>query len=295
MKQMTWTLKALTIRGCHLPAHGPSRGHLLALHGWLDNGGSLLPLAECLPEFDWYLLDLPGHGHSDWLPPGLVYHYIDGVAQVCELIARHLPRPLGLVGHSMGAGMAPLVGVGADASVCRLVLLDGLGPLSSPSREAPEQLRRALQSMDKESHPRVYPTRTDLALAIAKSRALTPEQAEPLVARAFREIPEGTIMRHDPRLKWSPREKITEDQVEAFLKAVKQPVLLLLPEQGIYHKFSWQQREAHLRDLQVKTVPGGHHAHLENPRAVAEAIRDWWIPPLTRPISQECQSTSSYQ
>ena len=41
--------------------HGPK---LLALHGWLDNAASFIPLQGSLSAFDLVALDLPGHGGS---------------------------------------------------------------------------------------------------------------------------------------------------------------------------------------------------------------------------------------
>ena len=52
----------------------PGRRKVLALHGWLDNAASFVPLAAQLPDLDLVMLDLPGHGRSAHLPPGADYN-----------------------------------------------------------------------------------------------------------------------------------------------------------------------------------------------------------------------------
>ena len=277
MYETSWQLRALKLGGYHIPAQSESRGSLLALHGWLDNAGSFLPLAQEMPDFDWFLVDLPGHGHSEWLPSGLIYHFIDWVAFVCELIGSHLKQPVGLLAHSMGAGIAPLAAVGAPQSISKLILIDGLGPVTSTPQEAPDILRQAIAIMMKESKPRPYPTRVELAQAIASSRSLSLEQAEPLVQRAVRETAEGWVLRHDPRLKWPSRLRMSEDQVRAFLREINQPTMVIVPEQGLFPKYpAWAQRQEHLPNRRSENVAGGHHVHLENPMAVARLVRDFF-------------------
>ena len=46
---------------------------VLALHGWLDNAASWIPLAPHLHDIDLVALDLPGHGTSPHLPVGAEY------------------------------------------------------------------------------------------------------------------------------------------------------------------------------------------------------------------------------
>src|SRR3546814_6129023 len=43
---------------------------LLAVHGWLDNAASFIPMLAHLGDFDVVAIDLPGHGHSFHRPPG---------------------------------------------------------------------------------------------------------------------------------------------------------------------------------------------------------------------------------
>src|SRR3546814_8626262 len=42
---------------------------LLAVHGWLDNAASFIPMLEHLGDFDVVAIDLPGHGYSFHRPP----------------------------------------------------------------------------------------------------------------------------------------------------------------------------------------------------------------------------------
>ena len=56
-----------------LRLENPGRPAVLALHGWLDNAASFVPMLPWLSGLDLLLLDLPGHGHSSHLPPGAEY------------------------------------------------------------------------------------------------------------------------------------------------------------------------------------------------------------------------------
>ena len=48
-----------TVAGLRSPGTGGQR--VLALHGWLDNAASFVPLAAQLPGLELVAIDLPGH------------------------------------------------------------------------------------------------------------------------------------------------------------------------------------------------------------------------------------------
>ena len=86
-------------------------------------------------------------------------------------------------------------------------------------------------------------------------------------------------LRRDSILKSKSRHYFTEEQAQAFIKEITAPVLLIEGENT--EKDYWyellQKRMPHVKNLQHQIVPGGHHLHLDNPKPVAMAIREFLI------------------
>ena len=104
---------------------------VLALHGWLDNAASYIPLASQWQR-PMVALDFSGHGHSDHRPDGVVTHLVDHVRDVLAVADQLGWQRFTLVGHSMGAGIACLFAAAFPERISRLVLIEGLGPPSTP-------------------------------------------------------------------------------------------------------------------------------------------------------------------
>src|SRR5262245_11789511 len=81
----------------------PGRPRVIALHGWLDNAASFLPLSSRLPDLDLLLLDLPGHGRSAHLPPGAEYGLTTHLHATLDAADALGWERFTLLGHSMGA------------------------------------------------------------------------------------------------------------------------------------------------------------------------------------------------
>ena len=118
---------------------------VLALHGWLDNAASFIPLAPTLERLDLVAIDLPGHGHSEHRHATARYHFIDYLFNIDAALDALGWSDCHFIGHSMGASIAATFGAGAPERTRSLVLLDGRGPLTALASSTTDRLRRGRQ------------------------------------------------------------------------------------------------------------------------------------------------------
>lgn len=260
-----------TLAGWHQPGEGTPA---LALHGWLDNADSFRPLAQYSTRPLWSL-DLAGHGHSDHRPTGTATHFIDHVRDV-EAVGRELgANAFDLVGHSMGAGVAALFAGTFPERVRRLVLIEGLGPPTTAGSEAPATLRSAIAGMHELPAKRA-PVYADFEDAVAARTGgfggLSEFASRILCERGLVETRDGWRWRADPRLRLRSSLRLTEEQVEGFLRAIEAPVLLILGQDGMGGQGAFDHRVDWLHQVRVERLPGPHHLHMENAEQAAACI-----------------------
>lgn len=261
------TLAALEKSGQGMP--------ILALHGWLDNAASFLPLMALLPN-PVVALDFAGHGLSDHRPAEAATHYVDHVRDVLAVADQLGWSGFVLLGHSMGAGVATLFAGCYPERVTQLVLIEGMGPPSTPAADVARTLRRAIDEMQ-QLPAKQKPVYASLEQAVAaRTRGfggLSAECARLLCERGVEEVPGGLTWRTDARLRLTSSLRLTEDQVEGFIRAIRAPVLLIVAEQGLGGQGQFKHRLDWVENLQLVALPGGHHLHMETPQPVAEAVR----------------------
>jgi pimeloyl-ACP methyl ester carboxylesterase len=253
---------------------------VLAIHGWLDNAASFDRLAPLLPELHIVAIDLPGHGRSQHRPAGVGVYFPDWIADVIAALDALGWQQAVLLGHSMGAGIAPLVASVRGERVERLILLEGLGPLTVPATEAPERLARALEREQRlaDSTPRTLPSLDAAISARMQGNDLDYESARLLIERVVVSTDEGICFAHDPRLRAHSRLYLNEDQVLAFLTRISCPVLAVRAGNGWpFTPAQMAARVAAVSDLQLLEVDGGHHVHLTDAELVAPLIRDFLL------------------
>lgn len=277
----------------------PAAPTWLALHGWLDNAASFSRLAPRLVErlgIRVVALDFAGHGLSAHRAGGYaLWDYVHDLLDAADALG--LSR-MPLMAHSMGAGVACLAAAALPERVDRLVLLDGLGALTTEAEEGPAQLRKGLlavrRARARESNavsaraPSAYRSRapsypdSEAAVAARVAGGATPidaETARPLMRRNLETQPGGRVrLRTDARLLRPSPVRLCPEQLDAMLRALRCPVLLVEGTTGILGDRPRARRaRAEVARLTRRVLTGGHHLHLEAAAVdqVAGVIADW--------------------
>ena len=260
----------------------PGGPKVLALHGWLDNAASFLPLAAQLPALDLVMLDLPGHGRSSHLGPGADYNLLVTVNAVLDVADALEWERFALLGHSMGAGIGSILAASLPQRVERLVAIEALGALAEAPERTAQRLRdgvaaaRALPS----KKLRVFPDLGAPVRARMQANQLSEASARLLVERGVTAVDGGFVWSSDPRLTLPALQRMTEAQVRALIAAIDCPVRVIFadPAQTYLPEPLRSERAALLPHGDLVVLPGIHHLHMEAPAEIARAIGGFFGP-----------------
>src|SRR5690606_19517620 len=262
------------VRGLRTGDAGAPR--VLALHGWLDNAASFVPLAPRLPGLDLVAPDLPGHGASDHLPRGMDYSFAGAVHSVLDIADALGWERFALLGHSMGAGIASLVAAACPERVERLVAIEALGALAEEPERTVERLREAVVATRglAGKRLRVFPDLEPAVRARMRANALEEPAARLLVERGVRAVDGGGSWSRDPRRALPAMVRTAEAQIGNLVAGITCPAKVLFadPAQPYLPDPVRRARAALLPAGELLVLPGGHHLHMEQPDAVAAAI-----------------------
>ncbi|UXA71595.1 alpha/beta hydrolase [Xanthomonas prunicola] len=267
------------VTGLRNPERGPRR--VLALHGWLDNAASFVPLSAHLHahELDLVLLDLPGHGHSTWLPVGAEYTLSSAIAILLQVVDALGWDRFTLLGHSLGGGVASLLAAGAPERVEALIAIEMLGALAEPVESTGTRLRDAVASARTlaERPLRVFPAMEMPVRARMMANQLTEPASRLLVERGVRVVEGGYSWCSDPRLTLPTAIRMTEAQIDVLLASIACPTqaIFATPAQPYFPAALRDHRVAMMRDARLHLLPGRHHVHMETPATVATVIKEF--------------------
>lgn len=260
-----------TLAGWFRPGQGTP---ILALHGWLDNANSFRALAEHLPN-PLLAMDFAGHGYSDHRPQGAATHYVDHVRDVLAVADDMQWSQFILMGHSMGAGVASLFAASFPERLEKLVLIEGIGPPTTAGESAAETLRKAIDDMlalPSKKKP-VYACFDDAVQArTAGFGGLDEASCRLLCERGLEQVPGGWTWRTDARLRLTSSLRLTEAQVEGFLRAISVPTLLVTADKGMGGNGMFDHRLEWIASLERIQLPGRHHVHMEDAAGVAQPV-----------------------
>ena len=251
---------------------------VLCLHGWLDNAASFLPLAQHLPGLDIVALDLPGHGLSEHRHHTARYHFIDYLWDVDAALHALGWESCHLIGHSMGGGVSSIYSAASPAHVRSIVVLDGLGPITSTGADTALRLRKSMTVMRRERNPlRPYDSIDEMVAARRLVSDLSVNAARLLCERSSRLIGSHYYWRTDPALNWVSPIVLTDEQVLDCLSHIEAPLMswIATPYAKWYSQDKVLACQEATQDGQHKTIEGHHHFHMDVPEKFAETVRSF--------------------
>lgn len=249
---------------------------VLAVHGWLDNAASFVPLLAHLGAFDVVAIDLPGHGHSFHRPPGASYglaEYLDDLLDALDALGWSQCHVLG---HSLGGAISSMLACAAPERVQKLLLIEALGPLAGAPGSAVARLRQAVSERRalRSKQLRTFPDIFTAVRARVQANGLSEHSARLLVERGIAPVEGGFLWRTDPRLTTTTALRADEGTIREWIAGIEAPTLVIAAEQTQPY-FSAALRDARvacLREGRCLQLPGSHHLHMETPAPVAAAI-----------------------
>ncbi|MEZ8024005.1 alpha/beta fold hydrolase [Vibrio sp. 1F255] len=246
------------------------------IHGWLDNSSSFNPVmqqvAKFAPNAHLVAIDLFGHGFSSH-KSGSYYPFHDYIDDLHQLVTKLSPNRLVLVGHSLGALIASCYSAAFPEKVSGLIQIEGRGPLSEAPHETVSRLRDGVLSRLRQRRKPSRPLASleDAIKLRAHANQINAELIAPIVERGIVEFENSWQWRCDPNLKCDSLYRMSQAHAEAIMAAIECPQLIILGNDGFRHLQHNRYKSVH-SPLNIETVPGGHHCHLESPELVSELI-----------------------
>lgn len=233
---------------------------IVALHGLGAHADFWQPLAAAARERGWpgrfVAVDLPGHGRSADFERYSDVAYADAVVGLLDALGLRAPV---LLGHSLGATVALRAAGRLDPLPAATVGME------IKTRWSAEELARM--------HAYAAAPRKVLAPAEARARFLRASGAaeapaewhDLLVARGVRAEGEGAVLAADPRAF-----AVEPPDLPALAAAARSPVLLVRAA----GTDATTDEDARAVGPPVRTVPGGHNAHLSSSAALWAVVAE---------------------
>lgn len=266
------------IRGWRFEAPSATAPRVLALHGWLDNSASFLPVAPWLEQCELVAIDQIGHGESDHLPISSDYTALTltrcGLAVVDALGWDRFS----LLGHSLGSVVCSLIAAAVPSRVDRFVAIEALGALTHPAEQTAERFREALEAAARPRRPlRVFQSLDEAIALRMQVNHLSEPVARLLVERGVDAFEDGFVWSSDQRLTQPTAFRLTEPQALDLIRGIACPTRVILadPPQSYFPDAMRRHRVTQLRSADLHIVDGTHHLHMEDPDTIGPLVAEF--------------------
>ncbi|XP_017064643.1 probable serine hydrolase [Drosophila eugracilis] len=265
---------------------------ILAIHGWLDNLGTFDRLIPLLPDYIGVLcIDLPGHGRSSRLQPGMHYNAHDYVLIIPRVMKEYGWSKVSLMGHSLGGIISFIYTSLAPHTVDMVISLDILVPnLMAPKRGVDyiaNSMEKHLVEEDRQTEGHLHEppsyTLSQLTKVLAKGsfNSVAPEFAQHLLHRQVLNsqlYPDRFFFSRDGRVKYYTLAQLETGLAETMAKRIgRKPYLIIKGGSSRFLGASSQNPMAIIRQnnphFEFYEIEGGtHHVHLHNAEGCARYI-----------------------
>ncbi|XP_044270410.1 probable serine hydrolase [Tribolium madens] len=261
---------------------------ILTVHGWQDNCGSfdrLVPLLN--PDVGILAIDLPGHGYSSRLPPGMYYHNMNYPILIKHISDYFKWPKVSLMGHSLGGISCYVYTMLFPETVDFLICIDGVKPLYKKNNgprmaEGIQELLNYDELARSTEEPPAYPLDTmKKKISAVNNKSIDIEHCHHILERNIapsKSDPNKYYFTRDPRLKsrlilnWSRK-----DLLEGAYRVIPPLLLIKFTGSGYFEdkKNFYELLDALKRtskDVRMHYVDGTHHTHLNNPESINTII-----------------------
>lgn len=235
-----------------IPYQKDFKGCLVFIHGaGGDHQRWVRQMKSGVPDWKSVAVDLPGHGASEGEPMESITVYAEVLRDLIEL--NTFPRPVILVGHSMGGSIALKTALNYSESVDGLVLI-GSGARMPVNEKMLGQLKEGTFNpgfLKIAYGPNVQPSFLQQELALLAS---VPQQ------KLYKDFMACNLFDVSERLAY-----------------IEVPTLILVGDQDKMTPVKASQfLNKNITNSILKIIPGaGHHLMLENPEATNQAIYEF--------------------
>ncbi|XP_063974501.1 probable serine hydrolase [Diachasmimorpha longicaudata] len=259
---------------------------IIALHGWQDNAGSFDPLIKHLPEdLSILAVDFPGHGHSSWLPKGMMYANLVYIQLVHRIKQHYNMNRVGLIGHSLGGIMCFNYTALFPDAVKFVVAFDNFKyPVYDSKKYLPIFIKNWEKFFQIEEMRTAAPRHSEknaIERYIRGTRnSLDEEMCRTLLVRGATRHADGTLtFNRDPRVQFFLFDNgFSNEQLIDMASRIRCPYAVIKGENSTFREEKefysevLQVIKGHSPDFRFHTMPGTHHFHMTNKSDLADLI-----------------------